>query len=139
MKSSIIKLKEDDILVYIPIMSSPDDYLIVFPHSEFNRWYDNVRGHFETSYGILNRSFRGNWRWVHPQHMDQIKERLKVIKLIMDILYKFEVQTSLDAFKYMEIQAIKPEIVNIEKKLKIPYWTIPVGKAFVLQDERIKI
>lgn len=113
MRVSVIEYDNEERVFYNLGVFTKHEDLIVFPYTEFDRFYEEMQLRIRCLRNIVNEVYQKSDDL--PEHMLHIEPHLKALEKEMKNLVDFEVQTSLESFnerpkKITPTQKVIPEL-----------------------------
>jgi hypothetical protein len=117
MRLSIIKLGKEDTIFYNLGIFSEEEEIIIFPSPEFLKFYEKITKHIKAVNNIIKKTQTCPPSYSSPQALEHIENFVKQINHDMELLIKFEVQTTLESFKNKHLKQSETQKQKIEKNL----------------------
>jgi hypothetical protein len=114
MRVSVIEYDNDERVFYnLGVFNKCED-LIVFPYTEFDRFYDEIESRIRCLRNIVNEVYQKSED--PPEHLRHIEPHLQALEKEIKDLIDFEVQTSLESFNEKPKKITKPKklILDLE-------------------------
>lgn len=114
MRVSVIEYDNDERVFYnLGVFNKCED-LIVFPYTEFDRFYDEIELRIRCLRNIVNEVYQKSED--PPEHLRHIEPHLQALEKEIRDLVDFEVQTSLESFNEKPKKITKPKklILDLE-------------------------
>jgi hypothetical protein len=121
MRFSAVKYENNETLYYNPKTFHMDENLIIFPFNEFDNFYNELVQNLNVVKTILNDALNLNSTNLQTD-LDQLEDWINLISENVELLLKFEMQTTLNSFQGSDSAKIKPPLktLPLENKLNIP-------------------
>ena len=120
MRLSVIKYLENETVFYNPGVFQKHEDIIVFPFQEFDKFYNETAESLNVVKNIIKDSLNPESTSNPLQDLEHIEDWINLIQNDMDLLIKFDVQTTLNSFnKRIPEKSKTPkrinEISNVQK------------------------
>ena len=120
MRLSVIKYQYNETVFYNPGVFQKHEDIIVFPFREFDKFYNETFESLNVVKNIIKDSLNPESTSNPLQDLEHIEDWINLIKEDMDLLIKFDVQTTLNSFKNRIPEKPEPpkrinEISNVQK------------------------
>ena len=107
MRLSVIKYLNDGRVFYNLVVFHKEEDLIIFPFQEFDKFYNETVQSLNVVKGLIRDSLNSDSAITPIQGLEYVEDWINLIKEDMDLLIKFDIQTTLKSFH------------NVPKKLKL--------------------
>lgn len=107
MRLSVIKHDDNETLFYNPGVFLKDEDLIIFPFKEFDKFYNETVQNLNVVTSIINDSLNSKSAISHTEDLECVEDWINLIKGDMDLLIKFNMQTTLNSFNGKNNKKIK--------------------------------
>lgn len=98
MRLSVIKYENNETVFYNPGVFFKNENLIIFPFEEFDRFYNETVQNLNVVKDIIKDSLNHKSTTTPTEGLEHLEDWIKLIKEDMDLLIKFDVQTTLNSF-----------------------------------------
>lgn len=98
MRLSVIKYLDNEKIFYNPGIFSKDEDLIIFPFKEFDKFYNETVSSLNVVKRIIEDSLNPESTTNPAEDLEHVEDWINLIKEDMDLLIKFDVQTTLNSF-----------------------------------------
>jgi len=120
MRLSVIKYLNNETVFYNPEIFRKNEDMIIFPFEEFDKFYNEVVSSLNVVKRIIDDSLNSESTTNPLEDLEHAEDWINLIMEDMDLLIKFDVQTTLNSFskrstKTKYHQKIN-EVTSIEKK-----------------------
>jgi len=114
MRVSVIEYDNDERVFYNLSVFNKYEDLIVFPYTEFDRFYDEIALRIRCLRNIVNEVYQKSED--PPEHLRHIEPHLEALEKQIKDLVDFEVQTSLESFneKPKKIKKLPKLVLELE-------------------------
>jgi len=113
MRLSVIKHQNDETVFYNPGVFHEDEDLIVFPFKEFDKFYNETFQGLNVVKNMIKDSLNSGTAKNTPSELKYIEDWINLIQDDMDLLIKFDTQTTLSSFN--KIKKAKPKTNELYK------------------------
>lgn len=107
MRLSVIKYLDNEKIFYNPGIFSKDEDLIIFPFKEFDKFYNETVSSLNVVKRIIEDSLNPESTTNPAEDLEHVEDWINLIKEDMDLLIKFDVQTTLNSFHDESTEKIK--------------------------------
>jgi len=120
MRLSVIKHKNDGTDFYNPGVFHENEDLIIFPFKEFDKFYNETVQNINVVKNMIKDSLKSGTANNTPSQLKYVEDWINLISEDMDLLIKFDTQTSLNSFNKSRARKIKQRTgVNKIHKVQI--------------------
>lgn len=98
MRLSVIKYMDNEKIFYNPGIFSKEEDMIIFPFKEFDKFYNETVSSLNVVKRIIEDSLNPESTTNPAEDLEHVEDWINLIKEDMDLLIKFDVQTTLNSF-----------------------------------------
>jgi hypothetical protein len=122
MRLSVIKYLDNEKVFYNPGIFSGNEDLIIFPFKEFDKFYNETVQSLNVAKRIIEDSLDPESTSNPTEDLEHVEDWINLIQEDMDLLIKFDVQTTLNSFHNESTEKIKTlkkvsEVTSINREL----------------------
>lgn len=108
MRLSVIKHDDNETVFYNPGVFLKDEDLIIFPFKEFDKFYNETVQNLNVVTNIIKDSLNSKSAIKTTEELEYVEDWMNLIKEDMNLLIKFNVQTTLNSFNGRSHKKVKP-------------------------------
>lgn len=121
MRLSVIKYLENETVFYNPGIFLENEDLIIFPFKEFDKFYNETVSSLNVVKRIIEDSLNPESTTNPTEDLEHVEDWINLIKEDMDLLIKFNVQTTLNSFHNERAKKIETpkkvcEVKSVQKE-----------------------
>ncbi|HML04510.1 MAG TPA: hypothetical protein VK426_01935 [Methanobacterium sp.] len=119
MRLSVIKYLDSETVFYNPEIFRKNEDMIIFPFKEFDKFYNETVCSLNVVKKIINDSLNSKSTTNPLEDLEHVEDWINLIMEDMDLLIKFNVQTTLNSFssRYQKTKSPKiSEVTSIQKE-----------------------
>jgi hypothetical protein len=122
MRLSAIKYLDNEKVFYNPGIFLKNEDLIIFPFKEFDKFYNETVSSLNVVKRIIEDSLNPESTTTPTEDLEHVEDWINLIQEDMDLLIKFDVQTTLNSFHNESTEKIKipkkvSEVTSINREL----------------------
>jgi len=119
MRLSVIKYLDSETVFYNPEIFRKNEDMIIFPFKEFDKFYNETVCSLNVVKKIIDDSLNSKSTTNPLEDLEHVEDWINLIMEDMDLLIKFNVQTTLNSFssRYQKTKSPKiSEVTSIQKE-----------------------
>lgn len=109
MRLSVIKHDDSETVFYNPVVFYKNEDLIIFPFKEFDKFYNDTVQNLNVVKSIIKDSLNPDSATNPTMDLEHVEDWINLIQEDMDLLIKFDTQTTLNSFQNKSHERIKPK------------------------------
>lgn len=119
MRLSVIKYMDNEKIFYNPGIFSKEEDMIIFPFKEFDKFYNETVSSLNVVKRIIEDSLNPESTTNPAEDLEHVEDWINLIKEDMDLLIKFDVQTTLNSFHEESTEKIETIENRSQQKSKV--------------------